>query len=185
MLYERRGVKGLAKNRFSRIAIPFGVGLLVLWPVIRSAANFANTAATTSPANAILSYNFDFSLLPETTMHLWFLYFLLWFYLGGITLALVCERLPHSVRTTFSSSFRAIAARPLLRILVLTGITTGMLSQSDGKLITSVAFMPDARILLHYFIFFGFGWLLYHQKDLLAHFPRFAWTQTFAGTAIF
>ena len=40
-------------------------------------------------------------------------------------------------------------------------------------------------VILAYSLFFAFGWLLYGQRDLLAGFTRFAWTQVIGATALY
>ena len=55
----------------------------------------------------------------------------------------------------------------------------------NGILRTSISFVPDLEVLSAYGLFFGFGWVLYLQRDLLASFDRFAWLQTAAAVLIF
>ena len=45
----------------------------------------------------------------------------------------------------------------------------------DGLLDTPHYFVPVPRIVVAYTLFFGFGWALYLQRDLLGDFSRGVW----------
>ena len=102
MLLEKRGSVGLLNNRFQRIAVPFAVGLLVLFPLTTFAFIFGNVVPAAGIAEAwnavIASTGAASSFVPRITIHLWFLYYLLYFYLGAVVIVAACKRLPQNIR---------------------------------------------------------------------------------------
>lgn len=54
-----------------------------------------------------------------------------------------------------------------------------------GYLATNTGLIPNLNFALAYGVFFGFGWLLYAQRDLLAGFTNFSWSQTVGGFALY
>lgn len=189
MMLEKRGLRGLLTNRFQRIAVPFAVGLLVVFPLTTFAFYFANTAASAGLnegwSMVVTLAGRATTYLPRITLHLWFLYYLLYFYVGAVVIAALAQRLPHSVRAGIVRAFRALAAQPVLRVALPAVVTAATLAPMGGYLVTGVAFTPDVYVVLAYGLFFGFGWLLYAQRDLLGSFRRFAWTQVLGASAFY
>ena len=185
LLYERRGFIKFFRNRFFRIVVPFVVGLIIIWPLFQSGAIFSNLAKKVGLMAAFSDFSYTKSLLPEYTIHLWFLYYLVYFYMVGVLLTIACQRLPISLVDVFVCGFRAVLSQPILRVIVLSLLTSVLLWQLNGHLQTSTNFTLRVEILSVYFLFFAFGMLLYFQKDLLTVFKRYAWTQTIAGIAVF
>lgn len=189
MLLEKRGASGLLANRFQRIGLPFVVGLLILFPLTTFAFIFGNVVAQAGIAdgwNAVVaSTALASSYLPRITLHLWFLYYLLYFYVGAVVIMSACRRLPAELRARTLRAFRTLAAQPILRVLLPGAITAATLVPMGGYLTTDVGFTPDLYTVLGYSLFFGFGWLLYGQRELLAGFTRFAWTQVLGATALY
>jgi len=189
MLYARRGAGGLLENRFQRIGIPFVVGLFILFPATTFAFTFAVVAATSSLNDAwaavVTTAAAGSSYLPRITLHLWFLYYLLYFYVGAVAIAAACNKLPDPWRGSIAQGFRRLIERPVLRVVVLAVPTALILVPMRGYLTTGVGFVPNLYTVLAYGIFFGFGWLLYAQRDVLAGFTRFAWIQVAGATALY
>ena len=189
MMFEKRGLRGLLDNRFQRIAVPFAVGLFVLFPLTTFAFTFANVAAQANVHDAwtavIATAMSASSYIPRITLHLWFLYYLLYFYVGAALIAAVCEKLPARLRTAAVSAFRGLIQRPILRVVLPATVTALTLVPMRGYLATGVGFAPDMHVIVSYGVFFATGWLLYGQRDLLATFTRFAWTQTVGGFVLY
>ncbi len=189
LLYLRRGPAGLARNRVVRIVIPFVIGWAVLFPLVAGGFVFANTAQAVSIAAGLAAVREGIAqgylLFGNSTMHLWFLYDLIYFYAAALLLAPLIMRLPAAWRENFLRAFDSIVSRPLLRLVVLSALTVAVLLPVGGNLQTSARFVPDIEVLLAYSFFFGFGWLLYLQRGVLSSIGRFAWTQTLTGAVIF
>lgn len=189
MLYTRRGARGLLSNRFQRIGIPFAIGLLILWPLTISGFSLANTASGTSlqeglaAAGNLLSNGLAY--IPQATIHLWFLYYLLYFYVVAVLLGVLVMRLPAGWREAVQSAFRWLVSHRLLRIIIPAAVTAAWLYPMGGFLHTAGSFVPHVAVFGAYFLFFGFGWLLFFARDMLSDFTRHAWTLSIAGSLVF
>jgi peptidoglycan/LPS O-acetylase OafA/YrhL len=189
MLHRKRGAGGLARNRASRILVPFVLSWIVLWPPIMMGFVFANAAQSTSVAEGLAAAGMAAAAGPlmyrDVTAHLWFLYYLLWFYAVFLAIVPLVRRLPESWRSAGLDVFARLMRSPLrpLWFAVPTALTLWLMR--FGMLETSTSFIPDHRTFLAYFVFFTFGWLLYLKRDLLKTFTRLAWTQVALGTVLF
>ena len=188
MLYVRRGFGGLARNRFTRIVIPFAVGWVFLIPANGTGFRFAQPASDGTFADgwaAVVAAARAGELFPKnSTDHLWFLYFLILFYAAFLVLVPLVERLPAGLRQRVRAAFEWLV-RSNWRSLVLAVPTFLIIMlMPRGNLETSVSFIPVPRVLLIYVLFFGFGWLLYGSRKYLPYFERGAWTQNIAAIAL-
>ena len=84
MLYLRRGAAEFARNRAARIALPFAVGWMILHPIVGAGFAFANAAQSGSLSDGMAAVGTSMAdgslLFPDNTMHLWFMYDLIFFY---------------------------------------------------------------------------------------------------------
>lgn len=180
MLRDRRGVRGMLRNRASRLALPFAVAWIVLFPLVRWGFLFAVSRSSYQPRLAV-----DRGVVDPynpygnpLTMHLWFLYFLILFCAAGAVLDPLVRRLGPAALARLSGGFRAVAGRTWLRPLALGALSfLTLLPMNAGMLETSPDFVPDAKVLLADGLFFAFGWALYYHRDLLPTFRRRAWAQ--------
>jgi len=187
LLYLRRGAGGLARNRIARVALPFAVGWVVLLPLTAAGFAFAVATQETSLAagwQAAVQHIVTLAFLEDTTVHLWFLYYLLMLYgvvlLGGPLLL----KLPPAVRERTTAAFAA-ALRSRWRPLIFAVPTAvSLLGMEAGLLQTSNSFIPDPKTFAAYLVFFAFGWLLYERRDELASFQDYAWTQVIVATLL-
>ena len=167
LLWNRRGPASFASNRIRRILLPFALFWSLLFPlmaaIVISLEQGTDKIVPAFASGALLS-----RLHP---LHLWFLEYLLLLYLLGGVVAWLARWIPVSVMTIIHSLYRWAVQRPYAPVwfamfswlpLVLM---SGNLKDSDG-------FMPEWRILLAYTVPFGFGWMLYHSRDLLPRFER-------------
>ena len=85
LLLERRGAGGLLKNRALRVLLPF----IIFWPIIQAgiilplmwAVNNINNLPPLLQFVAAMQDNPDAPKMPPSTGHLWFLYYLVFFYI--------------------------------------------------------------------------------------------------------
>ncbi len=186
MLYQRRGAGGLMRNRLSRIGIPMVVGFVVLYPLTRIGFAFALAAkADMSTATAAAVAQLQQPFADANTIHLWFLYYLLLFYVFALLCVQVVSKLPATWRERGHAAF-VRASRHTWRSLIFavpTALT--LLPMETASLDTNATFIPAIRTLAAYFVFFGYGWLLYGARELLSTFTRSAWTQCVVATALF
>jgi peptidoglycan/LPS O-acetylase OafA/YrhL len=176
MLYLRRGPLGLARNRATRILVPFLAAWVVIFPPIRLGFYFANYGM-----ESVLELIAAGDLYMDSTAHLWFLEYLLVFYALMLLAAPAIRRLPDRWRSAGLDLFAWLMnsrLRPLW-FAVPTALTLWLMPH--GLLETSTSFVPALRVLLAYGVFFIFGWLLYLKRELVASFTRNAWLQTILG----
>ncbi len=188
MLYLKRGAYGVASNRLQRIGVPLIVSLFLLYPLVIAGFAFSVTAQETSIGEglrAVLEIPAIDLFLPQHTMHLWFLYYLLYFYVVSLLLAKVSALLPISWRERSLWLFKFIVSHPVLRILLPAIVTTIALIPFQGVFPVSMMFIPAVKNFVPFAIFFGFGWLLYHHREMLIDFPRLAWSHLTLGILIY
>lgn len=187
MLYERRGVVGVISNRLSRIGLPFLIGLIVVYPLTRAGFVFATSTTQLGLAGAWASVGpaMHAPYAQANTIHLWFLYYLLYFYVAALVCARLIEKLPGAARARGRALFERVTGSRW-RVVIFAGVTAvTLLPMRTASFDTSAAFMPELPTLSAYFVFFGFGWVLYGSRDLLKTFSRFAWTQCAIATVLF
>lgn len=184
LLRDRRGVEGMLRNRMKRIAGPFVVGLVVLTPLVQLAFLYVWNRSGTGPPEWLVEaikqrpWHID-------TLHLWFLYDLIYFYLGAALLDWAVRRLPAGLVEVFRKGSRGLSARPIVRPLALSLPTTMvLLATPRGIIETTTSLTPDPLPLLANGLFFGFGWLTYRNRDLLPSWTRWARTQVLMGSLV-
>lgn len=182
MLLQSRGPRGMAEHRLLRIGAPFAVFWL---PVTLVAGTFA---ALYLHRMVHGTWGHDPSLVPmqpgvprgPNTLHMWFLWLLLWFSIGTAVLAQF-----EGLRPLFA------AAGAFLRrlggawwgfaVLAVPLVAAGW-AYPNGLLFPSGQFLPPFAEWLHNGAFFVFGLALYTQRDgLFALYARRWWLYAAAG----
>ena len=187
LLYLRRGAGGLARNRIYRVAVPFALGWIVLLPLTKSGFEFAILAQQSTLAagwDAAVASITSLAYLEDSTMHLWFLYYLLMFYAFVLLVGPLLRLLPEVFRTTAKSAFGAALESPFRALLFAIPTTLTLWPMPEGNLQTSTSFVPDFYTFAAYAVFFVFGWLLYERRDELHTFQQYAWTQVILATLL-
>ena len=172
LLLQRYGSRRAIANRFWRIAVPFVVGWIVIYPLTVFLAAFGRGGL--DPAvDFILSGRFLDHAHP---LHLWFLEYLIVFYvLAAVVVVALPRVMPSGMRAALLGLFRSVvrsvwAPLPLgvLSFLALLPMTHAWLEDPPG-------FVPAVRLVVAYGIPFGFGWLLFANADLLDVLRRRGW----------
>jgi glucan biosynthesis protein C len=165
LLYERGGWRALAVNRAKRVLLPFIIFWIALVPLVGGGFLFALHQSTGMPVRDLIAEGSKTT--PVTTMHLWFLHYLLIFYVVAIPLALVVRgRWPGSWMCAALTTSRVA---PLLWIAA-TWLT--LLPMPFPGIQTSALILPHARTLAAYAVFFVFGWLLWSARSELTRLAR-------------
>lgn len=173
-LFVECGVRGMIRNRVNRIFLPFAVFLLILFPITGIA--FFNLKLTISnspdPFFSALSQFYDnqFEWRRFRPIHLWFLYYLILFCVGGGILAsLFGGRLPRvsqKMDIVFSSRYFMKLAP-----LILAAVSFILLYfRKQNTIETPGLFSINFLVFFSYALFFAFGWILYFQKNYLTRF---------------
>ncbi len=103
LLLERYGWRRAIVNRFWRIAVPFGLGCLLLVPLMFFLGAFARTGTAEGAWVFIVSGRF---LSYAHPIHLWFLEYLLLLYALAAVLVALTSLLPVKARSTGLTLFR-------------------------------------------------------------------------------
>lgn len=172
-LFTRRGMKGFIKNRSVRVLAPALIFLpLVLASIIGVIVYAAYTTENKSPMLLFIMSSFSDGKGmegPFSTLHLWFLFNLVWFYLAAVFLI---KYFPISLNQWFLQRSSAIT-----KIALLCGLPL-LLMPSLYVQVGSVSMAPD-RIYPqlwsfgYYGIYFAFGWLVFLNQQLLGAIARY------------
>ncbi len=175
LLVRRRGVAGMLGNRLRRLGLPF----LVFWPPLFAACVVFALLFVHRMVRG--TWGLDPAIMPvgpnvptgSVTMHLWFLWMLLWFCVLTPAVLWLGGRLPpawpRAVAWVFGklgATAWGFAALSLPLALVGSGYP-------QGVVVPSGAFVPPLAEWLHNGLFFVFGWFLWHhQRALFALYVR-------------
>lgn len=175
-LHEREGARGFLRQRARRILLPLVAAWIVTAPLIGGGFLFANARKSGWDAAIALSERAAAdSTGGLSLMHLWFLYYLLIFYVAIAVAVPLVRRLPKELRAAIDHAFGGVV--PGLTAVGLLSVITvlTMVPMEVPALETSVAFLPALRVLVAYFVFFAFGWLLFHRRDRVPAFAVRPW----------
>jgi glucan biosynthesis protein C len=167
LLVERRGLGAMLKNRSLRVLLPF----VIFWPLVTlgiilpigwAIAQVQNL----SPLLQFIAYmqnQPDAPKPPPTTAHLWFLYYLMFFYL-----------LTWVARTLLPASLgeKLLQLHPLILICILPLLLLPALALAQLPFPAPDSFLPQLWALLFFGSFFAFGYLLYRSSNVVNYFAR-------------
>jgi glucan biosynthesis protein C len=188
LLIARKGHKGMLKHRMRRLALPFAI----FWPVLI----VCTTVLMLLYVHRMVygTWGIEVALLgkkgatasPFNTMHMWFIYYLIWFCVFTAALAPLWARVPAHIHAAVDKAFRALACHwwgPLVLTMPLAIIGS---FYRAGVLASSGSFIPQLPEVLHHGLFFVFGLLAHrHQDALFPHFTQARWRNTIAGLVSF
>jgi glucans biosynthesis protein C len=160
LLYERGGLHKLIVNRTKRVLLPFVVFWVALAPLVVGGFLFAMHQGLGMPVSEIIAANSR--MTPISTMHLWFLYFLLIFYAASIVVILLARG-----RQLRPGVCRVVTTTPGSVLLWTTLTTLTLLPMALPGIEGSTLLLPPIRTLVAYGVFFFFGWLLFVGRDSL------------------
>ena len=182
LVFQRTGYRGFAWHRFSRIAVPFVVGWLIMYPLFTLYWVWGGIQS----GRIIMDepfWPFLFSRMRADELswfsltHLWFLYYLLLIYILAIGAELSLKHLLDRrgfLRQATANLFRwqmnsrlniVWLSVPLWLCLWWIGDWFGITTPSDSL-------RPHMPVLTAYSYFFFVGWLLHGQTHLLHRFTQ-------------
>ncbi len=187
MLVQKRGVRGMVGNRLRRLGLPFAI----FWPPVFAAS--AVLALLFVHRMVRGTWGLDASIVPPrpnmptgpTTMHLWFLWMLLWFCLLAAPVLWVGRRLP-AASAAVTGVLAHLGGAPWgFAVLALPLAAVGAI-YPQGVVVPSGAFVPPLAEWLHNGLFFVLGWALWrHQQALFALYTRRWAAFALAGVPLF
>jgi glucan biosynthesis protein C len=182
MLLQRRGPAEFVRHRMKRLALPFAL----FWPFLWAATGLAMLAFLNRMAFG--RWGIDDSVVPAhlprgpSTMHMWFLWMLIWFCLATAALSLLPRRpfvVAGALLARLGGAWWGFAVLTLPLLAAGYGYPRGLL-EARGS------FLPPWNEWLHNGIFFVFGLALWAHRDrLLAHYDRHWARYAAAGLGIF
>lgn len=166
LLVERRGLPAFTRNRAVRVGVPLVLGYVVLLPLTEWGFSYANQRGAGGDSSWLSSFERTRGMFYRAdTGHLWFLYYLVYFYALSL---LACKVAPASWATRCHEVFaRLMATRyGMLPFAAVVGSVCAFMP--SGLLDTSTSFLPSPLPLFAYGVFYGFGWLLWGWREHLS-----------------
>lgn len=188
LLVARRGAMGMLRHRMRRLALPFAI----FWPVLIVCTTVLMLVYVHLMARGTIGI--DLKLLahkgagasPFNTMHMWFLYYLIWFCALCAALTPLWRAIPARLHALVDAAFLGLALRwwgPLLLTIPLAIVGS---SYRAGVLAVNGSFIPHLPEIVHHGLFFVFGLLAWrHQAALLPQLERRGWRYLALGAAAF
>jgi glucan biosynthesis protein C len=187
MLVQQRGVRGMVRNRLRRLGLPFAI----FWPPLFAACAFFALLFLHRMVRG--TWGLDVSIVPlrpnipsgPSTIHLWFLWMLLWFCVLAAPVLWLGARLP-ALSAAVTRLLGRLAATPWgFAVLAVPLACVGAL-YPQGVVVPSGAFVPPPAEWLHNGLFFMLGWALWqHQQTLFALYMRRWAAFALAGLPLF
>ena len=188
LLVARRGPRVMLAHRMRRLLLPFAI----FWPVLIVCMTVLILVYV--HLMALGTVGIDISLLakksvgasPFNTMHMWFLYYLIWFCVFTAALAPGWAALPARVHQAVDAAFRALTSSWWGPVILAIPLAIVGSSYRAGVLASSGSFIPQLPEIVHNGLFFVFGLLAHRHQDVL--FPlltRTCWKKALAGLAVF
>ncbi|MBB48739.1 MAG: hypothetical protein CMJ33_09440 [Phycisphaerae bacterium] len=192
MLFVRRGAAVFGGHRFERIVIPLVIGWFLLYPLLMWSLSFALTHEmqpgddhSIVGALATMSWSLDFQ--DPGPMHLWFLYYLVYYYVFFAVMSLVLGTMAPPLVRFFRTCIQGLSLGRFrwFRLPALTLVSFPlMLTMNDVGFDTPMEWAPSWNVLGAYALYFGVGWVCYHHRELIVALQRFAWTRLLGGVLL-
>lgn len=180
MMFQKRGAVSFLKNRFNRIVIPLVVFWILIWPIDRFAWDFgANMMLDqTSDLNVWQNLRNAMSLkilpfmgdLAPHTMHLWFIYQLIYFYIITFLLHCALKKICPSILERVDSFISSLGnSKGGWVFLPFAVVCTWLVLSANSTFHFDVSFSwtPPLYIPFAYYQFFLFGWIGYHHLKVI------------------
>jgi glucan biosynthesis protein C len=180
LFYEKRPIE-MIKNRISRIVYPFIIFLFLLCPIIIFAFGYTRAVflIKENPLTfALEPFSNSATFLPQTTFHLWFLYYLMFITATSVLLGLLLKK-AKKLTQWITKSFNFIIQSTIIRILFFSSLTFLMLTFLGVSMVdASVSFIPELKPFVFFLFFYLVGWILFKSKHFLESMIRYDWTCT-------
>lgn len=187
-LVARRGALGMLRHRMRRLLLPFAIfwPILIICTTVLMLVYLHIMARGTVGIDLRLVANKSADATPFNTMHMWFIYYLIWFCVLTAALAPLWAKAPAGLQGLVDRVFTALTTHwwgALVLTIPLAAVGAGYRA---GMLASSGSFIPQATEVVHNGLFFVFGLLTHRHQDAL--FPRLigsGWRNAIAGGVVF
>lgn len=192
MLFDRRGPGGFTSHRYDRIVLPLVIGWFVIYPLLAWSISFGFTWSYLSPEDRTIGIAYekmslDADFAEAGPMHLWFLYYLVYYYLAFATVTFVLRRFSGPVAGWLRAGFRSLTLGPLRWLglpLVIVASSLQMLTMEKPGIDTTESFWPMWHVIFLYAIYFGVGWMAFGNREIVDRLKNWAWIRLGVGTAL-
>lgn len=167
LLWNGRGAASFIHNRVKRILLPFAL----FWTLLFALMAWIVVNLERGPGHYVEAWMSGALIQRLHPLHLWFLEYLLLLYALGALTAWAMRGAPAGVMPRIHAAYRWMLERPYAPALFAL-FSWLPLAAMHGNLKDCDGFMPELPILAAYIPPFTFGWLLYHERDLLPRFQR-------------
>jgi len=181
-LVATRGMKGFMVNRAKRVLLPLVIFLpLCLWAVVSAMLNAANTVENKSPVLAMVAKALANPAEappppPPTTMHLWFLYVLVFLYL--LTWAF-------SYLEWNGLRKKLVQITPLVFLLGAPLLLMPGLLLVGSPLPAPDSFLPQLWAFGFFGLFFSAGYWMFTNDNLIETLSRYWWLMLIGSVLLY
>ena len=161
MVINRSGEKYFISQRIKRIGVPFVLGVILLVPLTLWPFHFYNFHYVQQlPVAAAVKRSSSQMLKWNGLAHLWFLYYLLFFYFGSVIVSKIAGRLNLTSKKDGHLSWLILLAATI----VFAGILLIFRIESPA---VYTGIKPDLIYIFYYGFFYAAGWLMQpHSKTI-------------------
>lgn len=189
MMVEKYGYKTMLRKRARRIALPFAL----FWPFLFAGMVFLILVFGHLMANGTLGIDLKYAPKPPAggtkgppTMHMWFIYYLMWFCMLAAAFGAVGKYLPASVGAAVAKTMRTLAAKGWGALVLAIPLAIVGAQYKAGMLSPNGSFIPNLNETVHSGLFFLAGWMIYGVRDTLLPMYKADWIKYLvAGTVPF
>ena len=173
--YHRKGVEAFARDRLTRIALPFVVGWFIMMPLIRYLWRLGHQQSGVASEISVWPGADQWASGELSLTHLWFLYYLMVFYvvIVGARHFLVDKidangqlrrKLDQTFRSLIDSRWASVA---LSLPLTVAAFFAPEWNPAYGMPNPSSTFMPELIMSVGYGVAFIAGWIFHRDVSLL------------------
>lgn len=188
LLIEKRGLKGMLNHRLRRLGLPFVIFWLPLFAatVICALLFMHRMAHGTWGLDPALALRDPRTPKGLNTVHLWFLWMLLWFCVFTVPTLWLAQRVPSIVLSGISTAFQKLGSSAWGFLVLAIPLAWIGSYYPIGVVQPNGAFIPPITEWLHNGLFYLFGYYFYrHQQTLFALYTRRWGRLAFAGLVFF
>lgn len=183
MVVEKYGYKVMLRKRARRLALPFAV----FWPLLFVGMIALILMYTHLMATGTIGISLQHAPKPPEggtkgppTMHMWFIYYLMWFCL----LAAACQAIPAPVRAGVGRLVRFLAAKGWGALVLAIPLAIIGMQYKAGVMTVSGSFIPNLNETIHNGLFFLTGWMIYGVRDTLLPLYKADWAKYLAAGVV-
>lgn len=186
LLFYERSLWSMLENRLHRIVYPFIVFVILLWPCVNFIFFFTGTIinGTNNSLSDALIKLLQIGFIPSRTMHLWFLYYLVFYSIFGCLFGIIIKKM--NLSSIIQYGYKLLMMSPFLRPIWFACPTFIFLFFAEVTWVEKTgSFIPNWKPISFYFTFYLFGWLMYLSKIHLKRLTQHAGWLVFFATTLF